>query len=106
MTPEGKVKDKVDKVLKTAKAEGLPLWWCKPVTYGFGASLLDYIGVANGRAFAIETKAVNGRVTPRQDATMSEMRNAGAAVFLVRGESPDDLAALKQWLLERRKETL
>lgn len=98
MTPEGKVKAAVDKRLRAAKASGVPLWWSKPVVPGFGSPLLDYIGCARGRAFAIETKAGSGRLTPRQEALVSELRGAGCEVFIIRGPDCEGLLALSKWL--------
>jgi hypothetical protein len=53
MTPEGKVKAAVNKVLARYKK----IYRFMPVPYGYGESSLDYLICVNGRFVAIETKA-------------------------------------------------
>ena len=65
-----------------------------PVPSGFGESTLDYMGCYKGYYFAIETKAPSKRPTPRQQTVITQMQQAGAAVFVIDG----DLTELKQWL--------
>jgi len=77
-TPEGKVKDKVKKVLKAFDA-----YWHCPVQNGLGAPSLDFIGCYKGLFYAIETKAGNKQPTPRQESTIAEMRKSGAKVFVI-----------------------
>lgn len=82
-TPEGRVKDKVRKVLKDANA-----WWFMPVQTGFGASELDFICAhpKTGKAFFIETKAPGGKLSPRQEVLFGIHIAAGHAVFVIDGE--------------------
>lgn len=89
MTPEGKVKAVVDKLLKEAGA-----YYLKPVQNGMGAPGLDYHGCHKGFAFAIETKAAGCKPTARQLNTCRHMINAGATVFVIDG----DLTELFNWL--------
>jgi hypothetical protein len=77
-TPEGKVKDKVKKVLKAFEA-----YWHCPVQNGMGSPSLDFIGCYKGLFYAIETKAGNKQPTPRQESTIAEMRKSGAKVFVI-----------------------
>ena len=93
MTPEGKVKEKVKKILK--KYSVYQHW---PVLNGMGAPTLDCVGCANGRFFAIETKAANKQPKPRQEITMRDMRAAGATVFLV--NEVEGMNELESWLQE------
>lgn len=79
MTPEGKVKERVKRVLDKYRPE---LWAHWPVQMGYGAPTLDCTGALNGHAFAIETK-YNDVPTPRQRLTIDEMRAAGITVFVV-----------------------
>ena len=79
MTPEGKVKDRVKRLLALF---GPKLWAHWPVQTGYGAPTLDCTGAINGHAFAIETK-YNDVPTKRQQLTIEEMRAAGIAVFVV-----------------------
>ncbi len=97
MTPEGKVKAMV-KARISSLSERHPdrpfySWW--PVTNGMGAPGLDCIGCVNGRMFAIETKAPGGKVTPRQELTIEDMRKSGGVVFVVSAE--DDMIAFELW---------
>lgn len=78
MTPEGKVKAKVKKVLKEYRA--YQHW---PVQAGYGAPTLDCVGCYNHLYFAIETKAPGKKPTPRQQLTIEEMEAAGAKVFVI-----------------------
>ena len=86
MTPEGKVKEQVKKLLKAHKA-----YYHMPVMNGMGAPTLDFICCHGGRFFAIETKAGNKQPTPRQEITMTEIAFAGGFVFLVNEESGLDI---------------
>lgn len=80
MTPEGKVKANLDRVLSKYGEE---LHVFKPVQNGMGSPMLDYILCYRGQYAAIETKAGAGEMTPRQKLTADRLRLAGAAVFLV-----------------------
>lgn len=92
MTPEGKVKDRVKKLLKEAGA-----YYHLPVLNGMGAPTLDIIGCHRGAFFAIETKAPGKKPTERQLQTMEAMSAAGGTVFVVDG-SDASMAAVRAWL--------
>lgn len=94
MTPEGKVKDRVKKLLKEYGA-----YWHMPVQNGMGAPSLDFICCLNGLYFAIETKVEGGKMTPRQEKTASEIRSVGGKVFVVAGVAGID--NLQLWLMEQ-----
>jgi hypothetical protein len=94
-TPEGKVKDRVKKLLKEYNA-----YYHMVVTNGMGEPTLDFIGCYLGRFFAIETKAHNKQMTPRQELTAFAMREAGGAVFLINDET--GVEPLKHWLEESK----
>ena len=67
-----------------------------PVQMGYGAASLDFIGCLNGVFFAIETKkpgSVN-LTTPRQKATIEEIRRANGNVIVVDG----GYEGLENWL--------
>ena len=82
-TPESKIKRHVKGIL----AQYEPELWCNwPVPTGFGEPTLDCVGCFKGRFFAIETKKPKMMPTPRQKATMREMKLAGAKVFLIDGD--------------------
>lgn len=80
-TPEGKVKDKVRRLLK--KYDGLYAYW--PVPYGYGASTVDCLVCYRGVFLAIETKAPGKVATKRQAVVMGDIANAGGHVFLIDG---------------------
>ena len=97
-TPEGKVKDKVKRLLK--KYDCYQFW---PVQSGYGAPTLDCLGCCNGFFFGIETKAPGKHPTPRQRLTMEDMESAHGKVFVI-GEKLVDgiysgLGELEAWLL-------
>ncbi len=92
-TPEGKVKDRVKKLLKSYGA-----YYHMVVTNGMGAPTLDFIGCYLGRFFAIETKAHDKYMTARQEITATVIRDAGGVVFLINDET--GVEPLKHWLEE------
>ena len=94
MTPEGKIKAKVKKMLAD-----YPVWTHWPVQMGYGAPTLDCVGTFNGKFFAIETKAPGEKPTPRQEITIKEMLTAGGAVFVIDGR-PSHMLRLLLWLEE------
>lgn len=100
-TPEGRVKDKVKKLLDEHGA-----WHNWPVPGGYGVPMLDCVGCHRGEFFMIETKAPGQRLTPRQEFTSTQVLQAGGIVFIV-GEKvierdPDTwysgMAELEEWL--------
>lgn len=94
-TPEGKVKDRVKKLLQSYGA-----YYHMVVTNGMGAPTLDFIGCYLGRFFAIETKAGSKQMTDRQELTAQVMREAGGTVFLINDET--GVEPLKHWLEESK----
>lgn len=86
MTPEGKVKDKLKKLLKKHH-----VYYHMPVQNGMGAPTLDFICCHNGRFFAIETKAPGKKPTLRQEITMTEIAFAGGYVFVVSNDAEMDV---------------
>lgn len=91
MTPEGKVKEGVKKVLKRHN-----VYYHMPVQNGMGTPTLDFICCHNGRYIAIETKAPGKKPTVRQDLTMTDMRMAGAFVFVI--SCQQDIDVLESYL--------
>ena len=77
MTPEGKTKKAVKKLLDAHGA-----YYFMPVQNGYGAPGLDFHGSFKGRAFAVETK-FNKELTPRQEMTKIKMEKSGMKVFVV-----------------------
>ena len=91
MTPEGKVKLAVKKVLKAFGA-----YWHCPVQNGMGSPSLDFVGCFKGYFYAVETKAGAKRPTPRQETTIEEMQLAGGKVFVI--NEVTGTKELEQWL--------
>lgn len=93
MTPEGKVKADVKKVL-TKYGEELDAFW--PVQNGMGSPALDCIVCYLGQHIEIETKAPGKKPTPRQEITIAKKEKAGAKVFVIDGA--EGCAALDRYL--------
>lgn len=91
MTPEGKVKNAVKKVLIEYNA-----YWHCPVQNGMGSPSLDFVCCYHGKYFAIETKAANKQMTDRQRVTSGLMEDAGAKVFLI--NEVTGTTDLERWL--------
>lgn len=88
-TTEGRVKEKIKKILDTYKGY---IYYEMKVPNGYGAPSLDYFGAARtvgggGRAFAIEAKRPGGVASARQEATAERMLAGGVRVFLIDGEA-------------------
>jgi len=80
MTPEGRVKAKLNRALKPLEPW---VWRFMPVQNGMGAPGLDYFLCVNGRFVAIETKAPGKKLTPRQETTKAKIIAAGGTVLVV-----------------------
>lgn len=95
VTPEGRVKAAVKKLLTDSKRWGY-IYQNWPVPSGYGKSTLDCIGCYRGVFFAVETKAPGGKPTIRQQEAIAEMREAGGAVFVIDDEH--NLGELEKFL--------
>lgn len=83
MTPEGKVKEVVKRFLEERGCATLSKPLHDPVGYyhmyvpsGYGEPSLDFTGCYKGRFFAIETKAIGGVPSARQNLIMKAHQNA------------------------------
>lgn len=83
MTPEGRVKRAIRKVLDQVRG----LYVFMPVPSGFGKSSLDYVLCVGGVFIAIEAKAPGKKLTPRQKAIKRQIERAGGTVFVIDNES-------------------
>lgn len=81
-TPEGRVKDKVRKALKTLER----CYSFMPVQNGMGAPGLDWYCCINGWFVAIETKVPGKKLTPRQVLTADAILAAGGSVYVIRDD--------------------
>lgn len=87
MTPEGKVKDKVKKILKELNA-----YYVMPATGGYGSSgAPDILVCYDGRFFGIECKAGDNQPTALQMKHLTDIRNAGGLSMVVNESNIDDL---------------
>jgi len=94
-TPEGRVKAPISDWLDTIGA-----CWFMPVKSKFGSRSVDYIGVWQGVAFAIEAKRPGGKsgLTNNQKTFLANWIKAGGWGFLT--DSLEDLQT--QWELACR----
>jgi len=87
-TPEGKVKAKIDAILKPYKASGR-LWYTKTAGSMFGKNgVPDYIGCCmtywkERLFFAIEAKAGKGKPSDLQEACMRDIEKAGGICLVI-----------------------
>lgn len=86
MTPEGKVKERVKRLLKKYS-----VYYHMPVMNGMGSPTLDFVCCHRGYYLAIETKAPGQNPTLRQTMTMEQMLKAGGFVFVVAVDSDFDI---------------
>lgn len=79
ITPEGKTKARVDKILKKHG-----VWYFKPRGTVMGQSgIPDYIGCVNGRFIAVEAKAGNNQPTELQKRTLLDIALHGGKSLVV-----------------------
>lgn len=93
MTPEGRVKAKVKRILKEYTPNPYSFW---PVQTGMGASTLDCLICIKGKFVAIETKAKGKWLTERQKIVAGQITTAGGIVIVVTPET--DFEWLVQYL--------
>jgi Holliday junction resolvase len=87
MTPEGKVKAKVVRVLKE-----LGIYHFTPQTGGYGRSgIPDLICCYNSQFIGIECKAGKNKPTPLQESEMHRIRRAGGLTYVINEENVDQL---------------
>lgn len=91
MTPEGRVKDAVKRLLKSRG-----IYYYMPMNNGMGrVGAPDFICCWDGRMLAIETKAPGkrGNTTPNQERELAAIRAAGGIAVVV-----DDISQLEEVL--------
>ena len=97
MTPEGRVKDAVKKVLKKHG-----IWCFMPMQNGFGVvGVPDFICCFHGMFLGVETKAPGKReqTTPNQDRVLREIVEHGGYTLVV-----DDAKQLEDYIIFLRSE--
>lgn len=89
MTPEGKVKKEVRKVL-----DALGAYYSMPVTGGYGRQgTPDFLVCYRGKFFGIETKAGKGKTTALQELNLTRIRDAGGIALVVYEDDVKNLEA-------------
>jgi Holliday junction resolvase len=79
MTPEGKVKTKVNKLLESYNA-----YRCMPLTNGYGASgVPDILACLHGRFIGIECKAGSNKPTALQQLNLNMIRDRGGVALVI-----------------------
>lgn len=90
MTPEGKVKAKVKKVLDVYEV----YYFC-PATGGYGRSgIPDFVCCYKGKFVAIECKAGKGKTTALQDRELDRIQKSGGVAIVVVDDSLSQLIEL------------
>lgn len=89
-TPEGKVKNRIKKLLKEYN-----IYYVMPVTSGFGNSgAPDFLLCMKGKFVGVECKAGNNRMTRLQELNHEHILDSGGLFFLVTENTFDRFAAL------------
>jgi hypothetical protein len=99
MTPEGKVKNKVKKIL-----DALGVYYFFPGTYGYGRSgIPDIICCVNGWFVAIECKAGRGKATALQERELHRIKGAGGKAVTINEENINGLKEALMFLQRRKR---
>ena len=78
-TPEGKVKDKIKKILKAHN-----IYYAMPHGAGFGnAGVPDFLCCWKGKFVAIEAKANGGKTTALQNKHLDEIEKTGGITWVI-----------------------
>ena len=89
-TPEGKVKEKVKKLLTK---HGAYFFMPRGTTYG-RSGIPDFIVCAHGLFVGVETKAGRNEPSALQDLEMLNIRKAGGITLVINEKNLDDLEHL------------
>ena len=90
MTPEGKVKKAVTKILKDRG-----VYYFYPVTGGFGTSgVPDIVACFHGRFIGIECKAGNNTPTALQQKNLDDIEKAGGVSLVINERNVENLVAI------------
>lgn len=93
MTPEGKVKTAIKKVLNSF---GNDLYYFMPVQMGMGSRTLDFLVCYRGKFFGIEAKAPGGQPTKLQQLCMHKINQSGGECITI--SSLEEVFPLRHWL--------
>jgi len=89
MTPEGKVKRSIDRLLKSY---GKDVWYFKPVSSGMGKhGVPDYIACIKGVFVGVEAKAGSNQPTKLQKLQLRQIQMAGGFALVINEDNLDTL---------------
>ena len=92
ITPEGKVKKEVRRVL-----DSLGAYYVMPVTGGYGKQgAPDFLVCHHGKFFGIETKAGKGKLTILQEMNLKRIVEAGGVALVIREDDVKNLLSLME----------
>jgi hypothetical protein len=78
-TPEGKVKDKIKKILRANN-----IYFAMPMGTGYGnAGVPDFLCCFNGKFLAVEAKAQGNKTTALQEKNLNEIQECGGHAWVV-----------------------
>ena len=78
-TPEGKVKDKIKKILKANN-----VYFAMPMGTGYGnAGVPDFLCCVGGRFVAVEAKTQGNKTTALQEKNLDEIEECGGHAWVV-----------------------
>jgi len=92
VTPEGKIKRAIKKVLDALSG----CYYFMPVQMGLGARTLDFLVCYKGKFFGFEAKAPGEKPTALQKICMKKIQEAGGEYLVI--DSPEIVAHLKEWM--------
>lgn len=94
MTPEGKVKATVRKLLAQYGA-----YYTMPLGAGFGvAGVPDFLCCVDGVFLAVEAKAGKGKTTALQDRQLAAIQAAGGHALVIRETNINELEEKLLWI--------
>jgi hypothetical protein len=92
-TPEGKVKDKIKKILKAHN-----IYFAMPMGTGYGnAGVPDFLCCYKGKFMAIEAKANGGTTTALQKKNLGEIESCGGDCWII---NEDNVDLFEIWIKE------
>lgn len=92
MTPEGRVKDKIKRILKERS------YWFMPVQTGIGSHTVDFLVCVNGYFLGIEAKA-DTQLTTRQKLVLNQIHEHGGSTIVLKGmKQVDELKEVLDYL--------
>ncbi len=93
-TPEGKVKDKIKKILTAHK-----IYYAMPIGTGYGNSgVPDFLCCMKGKFLAVEAKAdMISKITALQVKQGDEIENSGGSFWIVHA---DNIHLFEHWVKE------